>query len=650
MALKRVDLSDRCGHAELAALELLKEVRHPHLLSIHGYWVKENLLVIGFELADESLLALLKRDSGEPMRGLPPERVIPYLTDAAEALDFLGRPIHRLNHHAVRIQHRDVKPSNLLLQGGAVKVGDFGLAKNSDHRWAGCVKFIGEVTRANDPSVVRGTDKVVVKTQDISEAPIKFRGRPVTTGLLLVGEDLVPLPLKRTDVHGAITAAAAEVTVTQVFANTHDRPLEATYVFPLPEDAAVHRLRMHVGDRVIEGLVREKEEARQTYEEAKREGHGAALVEETTPNIFTSSVANILPGQEIRVEIAYLQTLPFQEGQYRFVFPMVVSPRYVLGADETAESIVPNVPSAVLVPRLPQGMLRGDTVSLQIDLDAGVPLCGFDSPSHDVVVLEETGTSRVKISLRNDREIPNRDFVLNYRVAGPRIEHALLCEPGKGDEPGTFVLLATPPAGDYEKALPREIIFVLDRSGSMQGQPMEQAKQAARQLLDRLEPEDVFNVIAFDNEVTPLASAPLPAEEANLRRARAFLEKLEARGGTEMLEPLRMALSQPRMDDVERVRMVVFLTDGSVYGERELLAALRPVFDQADAVGKALLSQTSRDEAGMVCIIFDVQNRFWLVAHLATSSSFRESVLCGRVKQKVEPRPTPSDSIQMRPP
>jgi type VI secretion system protein ImpC len=707
-ALKRVGIPGGCGQREREALDLLRHVRHPHLLALHGYWIQGDFLVIGLELAEESLATLLQRQLAAGVSGLPGDKVVSYLQDAAEALDYLGRPIHRINSHTVRIQHRDVKPANLLLQGGAVKVADFGLAKaletllgsgswsltvayappeffrgqttpTSDQyslgvtycelrtgrrpfagtpeqimhghlhaepnlegladderavvlralakdpqkRWASCVKFIGEVARtaadvpAPTPQPAAAPSPGGAETQPDSQAPTPtFHGRPVTSGLLLVAGELVPLPLKRTDVRAAITAASAEVTVTQVFVNTHARAVEATYVFPLPENAAVHRLRMYVGERCIEGVVREKEEARETYKEARAEGHGAALVEQTTPNIFTSSMANILPGQKVRVEIAYLQTLPFQEGQYRFVFPMVVSARYVLGSAATAEPLGVEAPGAVTAPRLPQSFLRGDTVSLEVNLDAGVPLCGFDSPSHDIVILEEDGATRVRVGLRQSGEIPNRDFVLSYRMAGPRLEHALFQEPGRDGQPGTFLLITMPPAPQLSAGLPREVILVLDCSGSMQGEPLKQARQAAQQLLDLLDPQDAFNLIAFDTQAAPLAAVPLAAEEVSLRRARAFLEQLRANGGTEMLEPLRLALQMPPAGGRDRVRMVLFLTDGSVTGERELLAALRPVVGRAriiafgigTAVNRHLLNKLTAAGRGFAEFLFPGEN------------------------------------------
>jgi serine/threonine protein kinase len=320
IALKRVPIHGHAGQRELEALELLKRVRHPHLLAIHGYWLLDEYLVIGLELAEESLGSLLHRRKQSGSLGLPQDEVLQYLTDAAEALDYLARPVHRVNSHAIRIQHRDVKPANLLLQGGAIKVADFGLAKalkdfapelsfsmtpayappeffagetapTSDQyslgvtycelrtgrlpfvgtsteirdghlhrqpdltglsdrerpivlrvldknpvlRWAGSVKFIGELMRATPAAPAQS-----VGSQGSQEQPTPppandtstYRGQPVTSGLLLVANDLVPIPLRRTDIRAAVTAGRAEVTVTQVFRNTHGRSLEAVYVFP----------------------------------------------------------------------------------------------------------------------------------------------------------------------------------------------------------------------------------------------------------------------------------------------------------------------------------------------------------------------------------------------------------------------------------
>jgi len=704
-ALKRIDLKGnaRCGEAELRAMELLKCVRHPHLLSIHGFWIVDSTLVIACELADESLAQLMQRVFAESRDVIPVRQILHHLTDAAEALDYLGRPIHTLNNRAVRIQHCDVKPANLLLQGGAVKVADFGLAKSlqgiienrsfsgtpaysppeffqgkvasaSDQyslavtycqlrtgrlpfegsfseivaghlhgspnldgltekeqqivvralakdpalRWDNCTKFIGELQRGMTsdspaPSALRSgiTEKAKTGT-NTNDSTVVFRGQPITCGMLLIGEELIPVPLKKTQLRVFVVGAAAEVKVTQVFVNSGDRTIEATYVFPLPEDAAVNRMRMIVDDRIIESEVREKQEARQVYEQARQAGHGAALVEQTSPNIFTSSIANILPGQEIRVEITYLQALPFDDGMYRLVVPMVVSPRYVPGSDPAAKAFPGKVPEAILAPRLPAGFLRGDFVQIEADLDAGVPLCGFDSPSHDIETVSEEGTNRVSVRLRESDEIPNRDFVLNYRVRGPRIEHALVYEPEHEGEPGTFLLLTTPPSIPPERFRPRRVAFLLDCSGSMAGAPLQQAKTAALHMLDHLKPDDAFNIIAFGSNVRPLSASMLTATLDEVRRARAFIEPLGDLGGTELLEPLRMALLQvvsPQapptpgpanflLDSLLKPfrrrshgetqdlpdQLVIFLTDGSVSREREILNAVRPEIGQTRIV------------------------------------------------------------------
>ncbi len=492
------------------------------------------------------------------------------------------------------------------------------LEKNPDLRWASCVKFIGELQRSADAdentsdqhrrrhwflgrmnsfSPKSTSDPAHAETADLPQPmreTLAYRGRPVTTGLLLIDEELVPVPLKRTDFKASVTAATAEVKVTQRFRNSMDRAIEATYVFPLPEDAAVNRLQMQIEDRIIEGVVREKQEARQTFEEAKQAGHGAALLEEDTPNIFTSSVANILPGQEIRIEITYIQPLPFDEGQYRLVLPMVVSPRYVPGTHESDDVSVGDLPTSVTTPRIPQGMLRGDTVSVEIDLDAGVPLCGFDSPSHDIETLAEDGPNQAKIRLQQENEIPNRDFVLNYRVTGPQIESSLICQPGTEDELGTFVFLSTPPRTVEHQGVPRELIFVLDRSGSMDGQPLKQAKQAVGQLIESLEPMDRFNLIAFDHTVTRFSDHSVAADPSNVRGACKFLDRLEPGRGTEMLQPLRLALQSSRPDGAAAARMVVFVTDGSVDGEREMLAELRDEIGQSRIVGFGIGTAVNR--------------------------------------------------------
>jgi len=717
VAIKRVGLGSKCGEVELSALELLKRVRHPHLLSIHGYWLLAHELIIGIELADHCLSSLLKELKQKRGKGMSRVDATNYLVDAAEALDYLSRPIHRVNDQWVRIQHRDIKPANLLVQGGAVKVADFGLAKALEHvvqsltismtpayappeffrgettpssdqyslgvtyyelrtgkvpfsgslheimdghlhqepqleeldeperrivaralaknpelRWASCVKFIGELRRsepATQPTTQAMPGRMASlfnrlkfhlpwrkisaeataeshpdETIDLlvpNEATREFQGQPVTSGMLLVGRDLVPLPLKSTEFKVSVTVSTAEVTVKQKFRNDFERTVEATYVFPLPADAAVHRLVMHTGDRIVEGFVRERVEARTIYQEAKSEGHGAAILTEEAGNVFRVSVANILPGQEVRIEITYLQPLPCDEGQYRFVLPTVV-PHH--GTPEERQASKEDQSQIVDGPRLPEDILRGDTLSIEVDLNAGVPLCNFDSPSHDIETVQETGPSRVVVKLRSHDEIPNCDFVLNYRIAGPTIETALLIEPEDdlAGEEGTFLLLATPPRIPPTTMIPREYVILLDHSQAMAGESLRQAKQVARQLIEQLEPTDYFNLIAFGSEEIAIFNPSVGAADANVRRAVNFLECLEAKGLPDILNPLRTAFRIPSPIQGPCQRIIIMLTSGSYYHQWENPSEIRQGIGETrlvtvgigTSVNRSLLDRLSR--------------------------------------------------------
>ncbi|MCA9011985.1 MAG: type VI secretion system contractile sheath large subunit [Planctomycetaceae bacterium] len=532
-ALKRVSLLGPLGEREREALDVLKGVRHPHLLSIYAYWIVGDFLVIGCELADESLLSVLKRVHAHGGAGMSQEDTVHYLLDAAEALDYLGRPIHKVNNQTVGIQHRDIKPANLLVQGGAIKVGDFGLAKalqgladsgslsmtvayappeafsgqvtpysdqyslgvtfcelrtgrrpfsgtpaevmhahlhgepnldslnpaeraivaralakDPEKRWASCVKFLGEIDRAGNrmrPSLETAQPQSLVKNGDPVNSNVAQP--PLVSGRLLIDDNLVPLPLRSTAVSAFLTGALAEVTVVQRFVNQYQRIISADYIFPLPADAAVHGFRIILGDRVIDGVVEERTAAAETFEEAKSAGHGAALVQELSCGVFSVSVANILPGQDVRIELTYLQVLKFQNGKYHFTFPLHVTASDLCPAD--SHDLREAQATAVLPPQLPPGFLRGDVFQINLELNSGVPLCGFDSPSHDIQIIEEIGASRVRIALRQESEIPNRDFVLTYNVLGPHPEHVLLCQPDKEGDVGTLLLITTPPRPEF---------------------------------------------------------------------------------------------------------------------------------------------------------------------------------------------------------
>jgi Ca-activated chloride channel family protein len=373
---------------------------------------------------------------------------------------------------------------------------------------------------------------------------------------------VLPLPLQHTDVHASVCGYLSTVDVEQRFANPYAEKIEAVYVFPLPDDAAVRDFVMVVGERQIRGIIRKREEAKQIYQEARAQGFRAALLEQARPNVFEQAVANLEPGREIDVRLRYFHTLSYAAGAYEFVFPMVVGPRYNPPGWSNGIGAQPYVPP---------GMRSGSDLSLAVDVDAGMRIGAIDSPSHPVLV-ERPSPSRAAVRLDSGAVIPNRDFVLRFQVAGTGCRAGLMtCAAGDG---GYLTLMVHPP--DELREVPRrplEMVFVVDCSGSMDGAPLRQAKAAVDMALQNLDPADSVQVIRFGDDATLFAPAPLPATEQNLERAHAFVGALRANGGTEMLTGMRAALDGPR--DPERLRYVVFLTDGYIGNESEVFDAVR---------------------------------------------------------------------------
>ena len=396
------------------------------------------------------------------------------------------------------------------------------------------------------------------------------------------GEVAVAAPLLFTDVDIVVSGMTARATVTQRFANPTSEWQEGVYVFPLPEKAAVDHLEMKIGQRRIEGQIKERGEARAAYEQAKTEGRKATLVEQERPNVFTTNVAHIGPGEEITVTIEYQETLRYDAGAFRLRFPMVVAPRYVPGTfvidgeagtgwgantDQVpdAERITPPVvhPSGGFV----------NPVTLNVELHPGFALSKIDSPYHPIDV-SESADHRYAISLANGAVPANRDFELVWTpdvAAAPGA--AIFAEHKDGK---TYALaMIVPPAhvGNAMPRSPREAVFIVDTSGSMEGTSIKQAKEALQMALDRLAPGDRFNVIEFNSVTKALFGAPVPVDTATLARAKSFVTALRARGGTEMKPALEAALSADVAPGF--VRQVVFLTDGAVGNEGELIHLIR---------------------------------------------------------------------------
>ena len=385
-------------------------------------------------------------------------------------------------------------------------------------------------------------------------------------------------PLKHTDVQASVTGSLARVTVTQEFQNPYSDKIEAVYVFPLPQNAAVDDMTMRMGERTIKGQIKRREEARAVYEAARNAGQVASLLDQERPNIFTQAVANILPGRSVKVTISYVEFLKYEAGTYEFVFPMVVGPRYMPGqplaqpnpqaAPDTSE-----VPDASRISPLvtPEGTRAGHDISINVNVDTGVPLDGLKAESHEVDI-ERPTANHANVRLRDRQTIPNKDFILKFDVAGKRINDALLTH--RNNAGGFFSLVLQPPERvTASDVAPKELIFVLDTSGSMDGFPIEKAKETMRLALDALYPQDTFNLITFAGDTHILFEEPVPATRANLAKAQAFLESRQGSGGTEMMKAIRAALDSS--DKQDHVRIVCFMTDGYVGNDFEIIGEVQ---------------------------------------------------------------------------
>jgi Ca-activated chloride channel family protein len=417
----------------------------------------------------------------------------------------------------------------------------------------------------------------------------------VTQGALRIVQPnggIVECPLKHTDVAADISGFIARVRVTQTFHNPTKEKIEAVYVFPLPHEAAVDEMTMVVGERKIVGLIKRRAEARSIYEQALRSGQTAALLEQERPNIFTQSVGNIEPGQEVKIEISYVDALRYDMGTYEFHFPMVVGPRYIPGAPtaspepraaELQGKVSPPVPdtnrvpdaSRISPPVLKPGVRNGHDISLSVKLDAGVPIQNLKSANHEAAITRD-GARAAAIKLSPADSVPNKDFVLRYGVVGKKPEMALLAHTGDYSADrrqlgnGYFMLMIQPQEDErLTKSPPREIVFLVDVSGSMSGEPTAKVIDAMQGMLKLCRPQDTLQVITFASQAHKLFERPVPVNEENIGKALGFTSALQGSGGTEMLKGVQLAIDEPI--DNERLRIVVMLTDGYIGNEAEII-------------------------------------------------------------------------------
>lgn len=375
-------------------------------------------------------------------------------------------------------------------------------------------------------------------------------------------------PEVKSEVNIAVTGPIVRTDVKQTFHNTTGHCVEGLYVYPLPEMSAVDTLKMTIGSRVIVGEIHEREQARKEFEQAKSEGRKAALVEQQRPNVFTTSVSGVMPDEDVVIEIAYQEMVPFELGQYRLRFPMVVAPRY---------SPQPKFPSVVAVKMPSCCGNQGGPVTLSVDLQPGYSVRNIQSVQK--IRTETVGDRHYRVTADSTTLTADHDFELTWHPdLGTEPEATVLTEK-LGDETYALVMV-TPPARSPVR-LPRESIFIIDSSGSMAGASINQAKAALLVALDDLRPGDKFNVIDFASEARPLFSDSHAADPASIAEARSFVDKITADGGTEMLKALSIALPEQTTTPADTVRQVIFMTDGQVDNEQELFTFIHARLGQS---------------------------------------------------------------------
>ncbi|HEX3092214.1 MAG TPA: VIT domain-containing protein [Candidatus Angelobacter sp.] len=427
------------------------------------------------------------------------------------------------------------------------------------------------------------------------------------------------VPLKHTGIKTEISGFVARIEVTQEFENVLPDAVEAVYVFPLPHDSAVDGMTMTVGQREIRAVIKERDEARKIYEQARNTGHTAALLDQERPNIFTQSVTNIPPSGKVQIKLSVIELLKYEAGVYEFAFPLVVGPRYMPGnptggGDHGTMPDTDQVPDASRISPPVAGVhtddaTAGHDVSMEVNLAAGVPVGDVESTSHKIFA-DRTGADSYHVTLADPAVLPNKDFILKYKVAGVGITDAVLAHSDKSG--GYFTLILQPPDRPQEKALvPRQLIFVVDTSGSMWGFPLEMAKKTVQRALDNLRKDETFNLITFSGDTRILFPEPVPATPENVAEAKKVLAGAYGSGGTEMMKAIRTALGDDAGADkpmeADPIRVVCFMTDGYVGNDADIIAEIKKHSDArvfsfgiGTAVNRFLLTKMAEEGHGDV--------------------------------------------------
>ena len=383
------------------------------------------------------------------------------------------------------------------------------------------------------------------------------------------------LPLKDTRVEINVSGIIADVTVLQTYRNEGSRPINARYVFPASTRAALYSMRMQIGDQIIVAKIKEREKAKAEFDEAKQAGKSASLLEQDRPNVFSMSLANIMPGDQVEIQLRYTELLAPTDGLYEVVFPTVVGPRYSSQSESTAVS----EDSSVKTPHLHQGNKPTSTFHISTRISAGVPIRDLNCASHQILPQWQSPSVAQLVSDDTDPNQGDRDFILRYRLAGDKIASGLILY--QGEDENFFLYMAQPPVRITGADIPvREYIFVVDVSGSMDGFPLNTAKSLLRDLIGQLRPSDLFNVVLFAGDSTVLSEKSLPADGQSVSDAIRLIEQQRGSGGTELLAAIQTAMKLPRQTDVSR--SIVLVTDGYVSGEKGVFDYIRDHLDQSN--------------------------------------------------------------------
>lgn len=395
------------------------------------------------------------------------------------------------------------------------------------------------------------------------------------------------LPLKDTNVEVAISGVIADVRVTQLYRNEGTKPINARYVFPASTRAAVYAMQMRIRDEIIYAKIKEREQAKQEFEQAKKEGKSSSLLEEQRPNVFSMSLANIMPGDDVAIELRYTELLVPTDGVYEFVYPTVVGPRYSSekGSDAKDED------KFVKTPYLHQGRRTPNTLHIKARLSAGMPIQDISCPSHQITP-EFVNQTVAQVTLdKADAFEGNRDFILRYKLSGSQIATGLLLYQA-GDE-NFFLYMAQPPARVKASDIaPREYVFVVDVSGSMEGFPLNTSKQLLTDLIGALRPTDYFNVILFAGDSTALSETPLAANQENISRAIDLIDQQRGSGGTELNDAMKHAMNLASQPGVSR--SIVVVTDGYISAEKEVFDNIRANLSKANVFAFGIGSSVNR--------------------------------------------------------